>query len=156
VASRSIADLDTVFYPYAMCWRHHVELQLKAIRAQLRALGDLPAQNQHHHAIGQLWRDCRKLLVEQFPNESNADLKAADRILRQLAELDPNGQELRYASRRDGSTTLPYIDRINLRTFHETMLAVANYLDAIHSSAGEQLSTKHEMDAYYQAEFGES
>ncbi|HEU5156129.1 MAG TPA: hypothetical protein VFU43_03975 [Streptosporangiaceae bacterium] len=151
LASHSIADLDTVFYPYAMCWRHHVELQLKTIHAQLRAIGGLPTQSHHHHKIQQLWRECRKLLIEHFPNESKADLNATDRVLRQLADMDPDGQEFRYASRRDGSATLPKVDRINLVSFHEAMLAIANYLDAVHSSVGEYLAAKQEMDAYYRA-----
>ncbi len=155
LTSRSIADLDTVFYPYAMCWRHHVELQLKALRPQLRVLGNLPAQSQHHHANQQLWQECRKLLIEHFPNESKADLMAADRVLRQLADMDPDGQEFRYASRRDGSATLPDVDRINLVSFHAAMLGIANYLDAIDTGVGEYLSTRQEMVAYYAAEFDE-
>ena len=154
LASQSIRDLDTVIFPYAMCWRHHVELQLKSVLAQLRVLGDLPAQDRHHHGVAQLWQECRKLLIKHFPNESRTDLKSVDRVMRQLADMDPDGQAFRYASRRDGNETLLNVDRINLVTFNEAMLGVANYLDAVDTGVGEYLSIKREMDAYYAAEFG--
>jgi len=54
LAEQSIRDLDTVIFPYAACWRHCVELQLKTLLAQLRALSDLPVEGRHHHRIDQL------------------------------------------------------------------------------------------------------
>jgi hypothetical protein len=95
----------------------------------------------------------RSPLSTNFPNESTADLKSVGRVLRQLSNMDPDGQEFRYASRQGGSDTLPHADRMNLLAFQKAMLGVANYLDAVDRSVGERLSTKHEMDACYAAEF---
>jgi hypothetical protein len=106
LSQRSIRDLDTVIFPYAACWRHHVELQLKSLLAQLRALYDLPAENRHHHRIDQLWQESEKLMVKHFPGEK-ADLTSAGRVISQLALLDPDGQAFRYSASRDGSETLP-------------------------------------------------
>ena len=124
LAQHSVRDLDTVIFPYAACWRHHVELQLKSLLAQLRALSDLPVEGRHHHQIDQLWQEARKLMAEHFPGQK-ADLAAAGKVIIQLARMDPDGQEFRYAAKRDGSRTLPGIDRINLVAFHEAMIGVA-------------------------------
>ena len=84
IAERSIRDLDTVIFPYAACWRHHVELQLKSLLAQLRALSDLPAEGRHHHRIDQLWQEARKPMIEHFPSEK-ANLASVGNVINQLA-----------------------------------------------------------------------
>jgi hypothetical protein len=155
ISQHSIRDLDTVIFPYAACWRHHVELQLKTLLAQLRALGDLPVENRHHHRIDQLWHEARNLMIWLFPDEKE-DLVAVDRVLSQLADLDPDGQAFRYALSRDGRLTLNEIDKINLVAFHEAMMGVANYLDAADTSVGVSLDTKREIESYYAAEFGDA
>lgn len=152
-SEQSISDLDTVVFPYAACWRHHVEIQLKSLLAQLRALSDLPAESRHHHRIGQLWQEARKLLIQHFPGGS-ADLASVGKVISQLAALDPDGQAFRYAAGRDGQDALAVVDQINLVAFHEALLGVANYLDAADTGVGEYLSIKREMDSYYAAEFG--
>lgn len=151
--AHSIRDLDTVIFPYATCWRHHVELQLKSLLAQPRALSDLPAEGRHHHKIEQLWQEVRNLMIEQSPDEKE-DLVVVGRVISQLAGLDPDGQSFRYAEMRDGSDTLASVDQMNLVAFHEAMVGIANYLDGADAGTGEYLATKREMDSYYAAEFG--
>lgn len=152
LADHSIRDLDTAIFPYAASWRHHVELQLKSLLAQLHAVSDLPTASRHHHKIDQLWQEVRRLMIEHFPNET-ADLASVGRVISQLAQLDPDGQAFRYATQREGRETMPDVEQINLVAFHEAMAGVANYLDAADTGVGEHLSTKREMDSYYAAEF---
>lgn len=92
-------------------------------------------------------------MIEHFPSD-RADLAPVGKVISQLARLDPDGQAFRYAAERDGRETLPDVDQINLVAFHEAMVGVASYLDAADSGVSEYLSTKHEMDSYYAAEFG--
>jgi hypothetical protein len=153
LAQQSIRDLDTVVFPYAACWRHHVELQLKSLLAELRALSDLPLERRHHHRIDHLWQEARKLLVKLSPDEKKT-LASVGKTISQLANLDPDGQAFRYAVNRDGKPTLVGVDRINLVAFHEAIVAVANFLDAADTGVGEHLSAKREMESYYAAEFG--
>lgn len=152
-SERSPRDLDTVVFPYAACWRHHVELQLKSLHAQLRALSELPAEGRHHHRIDQLWQECRKLIMEHFPDEKE-NLRHVGRVISQLAQMDPDGQAFRYDAGRDGQETLPDVDQINLNAFHGAMAGVANFLDAADTMVGEYMSTKREIESYYAVEFG--
>jgi hypothetical protein len=153
LAEQSIRDLDTVIFPYAACWRHYVELRLKALLVQLRALSELPVEGRHHHRIDRLWQETRKLMIEHFPSE-RAGPAPIDKVINQLARLDPDGQAFRYAAERDGRETLRDVEQINHVAFQEAMVGVANYLDAADSGVSEYLSTKREMDSYYAAEFG--
>ncbi|MBF6060467.1 hypothetical protein IU500_06700 [Nocardia terpenica] len=152
VTSHSIRDLDTVVFPHVACWRHFVELQLKVLVGKLRALSALPAEARKHHKIDQLWNEVRNLILEHHPGERD-DLENVTRVILQLAQMDPDGQEFRYATRTDGTPALPATDRINLTAFHNAMVGVANYLDAADTGYGELLDTKLEMDAYNASEF---
>ncbi|MBF6216251.1 hypothetical protein IU487_35255 [Nocardia puris] len=100
----------------------------------------------------QSWSETKKLLIKEFPEEKE-QIRYVTKVIGQLAKFDPDGQEFRYASRRDGTDTLSGIDRINLVAFHQAMLGVANYLDATDIGVSEALSTQREMDAYYAEEF---
>jgi hypothetical protein len=131
----------------------HVELQLKSLLAQLRALSDLPSENRHHHRIDQLWQETRKLLLKHFPGDST-DLATVGKVIEQLSGLDPVGEAFCYDTSRDGRMTLADVDRINLLALHEAMVGVANYLDAADTGTNEYLSSKREIDTYYAAEFG--
>ena len=154
LAGQSVRDLDTVIFPYAACWRHFLEVQLKALLAELRALSDLPVEGRHHHRIDQLWLETRKLMIEQFPSD-RADFVQVGKVISQLARMDPDGQAFRYAVERDGRETLSEVEHINLVAFQEAMVGVANYLEAADTGVIEYLSTKREMDSYYAAEFGQ-
>jgi hypothetical protein len=123
-------DLDSVFFPLASCWRHYVELRLKTLLVDLRRLLDLPVKQEHHHDIQQLWAEVRPLLVRADPGEERRHRSIVGRCLRQLAEIDPDDQSFRYGQRKDRTTTLEGIERIDVRRFHDALLATANYLDA--------------------------
>jgi hypothetical protein len=120
-----------VVFPFAACWRHHVELQLKRALTDLRRLLDLPVVEEQHHDVLQLWNEVRPLLVRAHPSESRRDRSIVSRVLRQLAQLDPLGEDFRYAKRRDGSVTLAGADRLDVRAFHDAMQAVSNYLEGL-------------------------
>jgi hypothetical protein len=98
--------LDTVVFPYAACWRHFVELQLKSLLAQLRALLELPTESRRHHMIDALWREVRPLVTKLSPGEDKTDLAQVGRVIAQLAELDRDGQAFRYDKASDGTETL--------------------------------------------------
>ncbi|MER7604700.1 hypothetical protein [Nocardioides sp. NPDC127503] len=149
-----IADLDTVFYPYALCWRHYVELQLKVVLASLRALGGLAPREKPEHSVGKLWSSTMQLMHDHMPDLKGPDTRAAGRVIGQLDKIDPNGQEIRYGARLDGTATLPDLDRVNLSAFHEAMCGVANYLEGVEDLVEHHLEVKREMDGYYAAEFG--
>ena len=50
---------DTVVFPFAMCWRHYVELQLKTLIPAARRLLDKPVVPGGGHNIKQLWSAAR-------------------------------------------------------------------------------------------------
>lgn len=105
IGKYDIRDLDTVVYPYAACWRHYLELQLKSVLVQLRFLAKRPATSDRHHRVDLLWKEAYPLLVELSPSDAD-DINQAGRLVGELAKMDPDGQGFRYAEFAPGGRTL--------------------------------------------------
>lgn len=153
VGKYDIRDLDTVVYPYAACWRHYLELQLKSVLVQVRFLTKQPVSSDRHHRVDLLWNETSPLLIEVLPSDTG-DIRQVGRLVGELAKMDPDGQGFRYAEFAKGGRTLGSVDRINLVAFHVTMTAIANFLDGAATMLGEYVSTQHDIDSYYAEEFG--
>lgn len=123
-------DQDYLVYPFLMCWRHYIELQLKVLIGLMRTYRREPMELPKNHVIDHLWRVARPLLSEAFPDDDEKkDLDNAERVLMQLHSFDPTSEHFRYPARKDGTETLATLDRIHIRRFHETMDGVAHILD---------------------------
>jgi hypothetical protein len=122
-------DQDYLVYPFLMCWRHYVELQIKILigpmRIYRRETIDLPRT----HKIDHLWRTARPLLDQVSPGDRDT-LDNTERVLLQLHGFDPTSEHFRYPVRKDGTETLTTLGRVHVRRFHEAMDGVAHFLDA--------------------------
>lgn len=140
---------DTLAYPFLLCWRHYTELQLKAINILLQRLMGCPVEVQRTHKIGVLWARTQQLLKQAgFGDLDPADAEAqatVERVLRQLDELDPSSEHFRYPVMNNGAGTLPGLDRLHLRRFHEAMTGAANFLDATDTMLREEIDTRREI-----------
>ncbi|NHE67803.1 hypothetical protein G9U53_26215 [Rhodococcus sp. D-46] len=123
-------DQDYLVYPFLMCWRHHIELQLKSLYLLLHRWHRSSAEPMRTHKIMTLWRKVRPLL-KQMDSAEDPEITDVARILAQLEGFDPSSEHFRYPVLNDGSDTLETLGRIHLRGFHETMEDVAHYLDAV-------------------------
>ena len=71
-------DQDMLVYPYLMCWRYFVELQLKNLillsRRYLRESIELPRT----HRLDVLWRVVRQYLERAWPDDDHHELDGPD------------------------------------------------------------------------------
>ncbi|MEC3980411.1 hypothetical protein [Amycolatopsis sp. H20-H5] len=137
-------DQDYLVYPFLMCWRHHVELQLKNLIIQCQRCKREEVDFPRTHKIGPLWSRTRKLLDEVYRDDDRARLDDVERILTQLQDFDPTSEHFRYPVARDGSPTLEALPRVHLRKFHEAMEGVAHYLDATDTGLREKFDAESE------------
>lgn len=135
--------IDSLIFPFAQCWRHHIELLLKDLLGDLRHLDGQSAVNRKHHKINNLWQEVRPLVIGF--HGADDDLIHVDRVLGQLAMIDPDGQEFRYHARTDGTPTLQGLDRVDVSKFHAAMLGVSDYLLAVSTATDVAIDTKAEM-----------
>lgn len=146
--STSTGDRDTVTYPYGMIWRHWLELQLKSLLIDLRAMTGTPTPKKAHHRIDTLWAEVRGLMAQVLGSEDDA---AADvhRVIAELATIDPDGQGFRYDADTRGTPTLTVAGQLNLREFHKAMSGIANYLAGSVDMLDAHRQTAAEMAEYY-------
>ncbi|MFI0469282.1 hypothetical protein ACH347_34855 [Saccharopolyspora sp. 5N102] len=142
-------DQDYLVYPFLMCWRHHVELQLKSLYRLLCRWHRQPAELLKTHKIDVLWGRVRPLLDAAYQDETDmADVDHVDRVLAQLQTFDPSSEHFRYPVRNDGSDTLETLGRVHLRGFHQTMEGVARLLDAADSDLRVRIDQRDEYEGY--------
>lgn len=140
-------DVDFLVYPFAHCWRHHIELQLKLLLPELRRLQeeDPPEDNDFGHRLSMLWDRVRKLLRAAFPADSAAEIKVVTRVIGQLHQLDPNGESFRYFKTSNGRLALKGHNVVDLATFHDSLAGVSSFLDAALMQTTYHLDTKSDM-----------
>lgn len=100
------SNQDTLVYPIVFCFRHHIELQLKqAIAYGFEFLGR-KQRTPNVHEVDKLWYELRSVLKDvkkvtgQYPDSH--EIKNAERVILELAGLDPEGISFRYAKTREG------------------------------------------------------
>ncbi|MDL4815295.1 hypothetical protein [Actinomadura opuntiae] len=149
---RKRQHLDILIFPFLMCWRHYVELQLKALIGLLQKYEGEAFDIPRGHKVDQLWRDARRRL-ERAGVEEAEDLDHVERVLLQLSHLDPTAQSFRYPIDVKGHRTLEGTTRLHTRRFQEAMEAVANFLDAADTGFRCELDVRTDyqadMEAYY-------
>jgi len=140
-------DQDTLIYPFLMCWRHYVELQLKLLLTLLARWLREPRPLPRTHKIEHLWRVTRPMLERAYPGDETGAIDNAERILLQLHALDPTSEDARYPIRVDGSPTLTALSRVHIRQFHAAMAGVAHFLDASDCGLRVKLDERTEYEA---------
>jgi len=128
--ARTGRNQDYLIYPFLMCWRHYVELQLKMLVSLLQRYRLEPSEVLKTHKLNLLWSRTRKLLEEAVPEEDQTTLDNVERVLLQLHSFDPTSEHFRYPVNTQGAETMTNLPRIDMSAFHDAMDGVANYLDA--------------------------
>ena len=82
---------DALFWPFALCWRHYAEVQLKAILELLDQWHRRPVEPMSTHKIGVLWSRTRESLEQGKLGDYGTDLDAVGHVLDQFDRLDPSG-----------------------------------------------------------------
>jgi hypothetical protein len=144
-------DRDTVAFPWLNSWRHYIELQIKQLIAQSRRVLDQPAQRRGGHNIEQLWSELLPLIRAAHPGDSKDELKVVGRLVKQLAALDPDNQEFRYSERTDGTPTLADVHTIDIAEFHQAMVGLASFLEAVEAALDHDEDMKQQgLEEWYE------
>ena len=141
---------DSFIYPIAFLYRHYLELRLKEVIAAGQALLDQTPDLKHIHKIDVLWRSCRKILEEVWPDSPRDDLDAVENCIRQFSQVDPESMSFRYPITKDGTATLPNLQHINVRNLKEVMARISSLLDGASSAISAYLDHKCSMERDFQ------
>lgn len=120
---------DSLVFPIVFLYRHYVELRLKELLHSAERYLDLARGWEANHDIRTLWEHLGCLLPEIFPNESEANLKSAGRLLLELAKVDPFSFQFRYPESTRGQKHLDDFDRLDVVSFIDAMRRLSAFLD---------------------------
>ena len=149
---------DYVVLPAVFLYRQYLELQLKQLIRDGKALLDESPDFPKIHDLGKLWTECRQVLEQVWPDDSTdsassdtrEDLLALEECIMQFASIDPTSMAFRYPVGKHGETLLPDDVRIiNLNNLADVMNKISNYLDGAATGISVYLDEKQEMEAYY-------
>ncbi|MDP5182322.1 hypothetical protein QOZ88_06700 [Blastococcus sp. BMG 814] len=145
-------DQDMILFPFGMCWRHHVELQLKSLLMELQRYQREPVKAPATHDLQKLWRDVRRRLEATSPNDTG-DLDAVEDLLLQLHDTDRTNQEFRYSTRNDKTPSLGRLPWIDLAAFHDSMLRLSNFFNAAGTATYEDGRVRDEYEQWMREEY---
>ncbi|MFG2071256.1 hypothetical protein [Nonomuraea maritima] len=136
---------DSLIFPFLMCWRHYVEIQLKSlINLMQRGLGhevDVPGT----HNLAKLWERSESLLAETDAFGDDKSTRHVRRLILQLHALDPTAQEARYPITTKGLPTFNKVSRLDMRAIHVAMEGVAKYLTGTDVGLTEHFRFRREL-----------
>jgi len=141
---------DTFVLPALFLYRHYLELQMKwLIRRAAQIVGRTDFQP-HHNLIEQ-WRQCDDLLMQAIPRDASVaqpEMQHVERIVREMAKVDPNSFAFRYPEGKDGRAALPSaFTHVTMRNVREVM----DKVDVMLSGAAECLEQRVDFLSEYES-----
>ena len=138
---------NSLAYPIVFLYRQYIELQMKAIIRDGNQLLDIPIEFPKDHWIDKLWKQCRKIIEEVWPEAPSVDLEAVEECVLQFSEIDYGSAAFRYPTDKSGNPSLPDLSVINLRNLSEVITRMGSLLDGVGIGISIKLEHKREMEA---------
>jgi hypothetical protein len=138
---------DTLIYPIAFLYRHHLELRLKIIIAEGQELLNLKSDFPAHHRLDLLWKTVRQILEEFYANDPKDVLGWVENCLLEFSKLDLQSFAFRYPSDKLGNQTLKGLENLNVQQFAKTMEGISNFLEGAGSGISNYLREVRDMRA---------
>jgi hypothetical protein len=147
--SQDRSNQDTLVYPIAFLYRQYLELRLKQLILIGSKLLDTPAKEENrHHGIDKLWKQCRKILEKVHPDENTNDFDDIEMYIVEFDRVDPSSTAFRYPADKEGNPSLEGLKHINLRNLSEAMDKIAVLLDGAALEIDVLLQDKYEMESW--------
>jgi hypothetical protein len=144
---------DRLVYPAVFLYRQYLELQMKHFIQSAGATVGRTDDFKPVHKLGQLWQTCREICEAAWPGCHTATLDAVGDQVRQLERVDPGSTAFRYATKIDGSASLPEDLRLfNVGQFATRVERIGDFIEAIDTGIHEETSMRSEMAAEAQAD----
>ncbi len=142
-------DQDFLIYPIVFLYRQAVEVSLKHLIWVGCQLQDKRPELPKHHRLVPLWRQCRLIIEEVWPDGPRQDLDAVGAVLDQFEARDPVSTAFRYPVTKEGRASHSVSERIDIRNFAEVANRMLSLLDGCATGFSEYLQHKWEMEREY-------
>ncbi len=120
-------DVDSLIYPLVMVYRHGIETALKHLGKMLPFVCDETAEIKLTHRLMDNWKLVRRCMEKL--GEDPKGLSQIESKLKELLQIDPNGETFRYPEAKDGTPHLQDTSLINVEVFGEEMAFLAQFFE---------------------------
>ncbi|SET02364.1 hypothetical protein SAMN04488587_2002 [Methanococcoides vulcani] len=161
VAKRDDFTYDTFGYPIFYLFYHYLELRMKDIIINGRALINENTGYPNIHDLNQLWNECKSILKKmegwekysELPDDIKKDYQTMDHFIKEIAK-DGKAQSFRYPVDKKGNEFLSdnSIRVFNISSFSSVVDWLSLMLEGISTGIDESLSAKYEYEAEYAGE----
>lgn len=146
--------IDTVFFPLAYLFRHHVELTLKTIILIGCKLTPMEKSDHYIHNLHDLWIRARSHIEIVWKNsDQEILLNNVAKIIEEFNSIDKSCTAFRYPFDKKNQESLDGTTHINIINFCEVANKLCNFLDScvagMENLLDEKLSYQAEIQKYY-------
>lgn len=121
---------DYLVYPIIFLYRQALEVSLKHLLLKGCDLLDQEPVRANHHRLVALWRHCRPMIEEVWPDGSKEELDAVGEVLAQFEAKDPGSTVFRYPVTTAGEKSIAGSEKIDILNFAEVAERTFAFLDA--------------------------
>ncbi len=150
---REDRDNWPLIYPMVYCFRHFVELSLKAvIEVYAGLLEEQPKiEVAKEHGVTRLWNEAVMLMDKAAPNTGTSDEtdRNVTRCLNELNQTDKDSQLFRYPTDKGGVSVNDRLPRIDLDQFLKTMENLKSLFEGCEMQADYLIECRDDMREYY-------
>jgi hypothetical protein len=122
------ASVDLLIYPLVHLYRHGIEAVLKHLGRELPILCNEKATVKQTHKLLDNWASVRHHL-QQLQAADAKTLDSVEEKLKEIVEIDPNGETFRYPKAKDGKMHLQETSIINAEVFAEEMQGLVEFFE---------------------------
>lgn len=124
--SKNPVYVDVIVYPMTFNYRHGIELYLKSLLLHSYAILGRKDQIKKTHGIMDNWKQFRIISKDLDSRifEPKKEVEAAERLLTDLCQIDPNGQVFRYPEDIKGNQHLHKQGLISIEVLYKSMKAL--------------------------------
>lgn len=142
------SDRDLLVFPWLHCWRHWLELELKNLLNVCERISGEEVKIRRSHKVLDLWRELKPMLKRLRPSDGVAEMQILDRLIAEMAELDPDSMHSRYPVLKDGSPTLTTRKVLDVVEVHDAMSGIAAFFDGVEGAIEHDEEIRQEMREY--------
>jgi hypothetical protein len=150
-------DKNILVFPILYLYRHHIELVLKhltVIGAYLvdKELSKSETDQLSKHRLDLLWTNFRPILDAVckevgWKPPAKEDIEGVDSYIRQMTDVDLDGQGSRYVVSKKGEPSMPHLRNINIRVFADGVERLGDFLEGLDAGFAAMEDIKNEMHA---------
>jgi hypothetical protein len=142
-------DQDFLVYPIVFLYRQYLELRMKSLIRDGRALDNQPPSFTTGHQLDKLWLECRIIIERVWPGQEVEAIQSVEDVIKQLSTIDPQSMTFRYPVDKKGNRLMPPgLRHINVRILAEVMNRTAMFLDSADQGVAVELENKQDFEAY--------